>query len=513
MIVVAAVVALVCGAYPGAAGGPAPLAVVLGAPFPSGTAPASPVSEAAPGYESGGRTVPALNDSRPNIVLLLIDDFPAMDDRVFERLPNIKATFVDQGLSFDNFWADFSLCCPARATLLTGQRSDHTGVQRNSGRLFDPTETIATELDSVGYYTGIIGKYFNGTSQIPDKTPPGWDYVAVKDDGPYFDYPVWVNGVRQWHGHLPSDYSVDVMANESMSFFTSAPAAQPLFAYLTPNATHGGWDENHVKNGKMPVAAPRFRGDPRCAAIPKWKPASYNEADVSDKPPYIRNLPLLESLDGWDVTPACEALLAVDEWLGRVRAALNTQGRLANTLFILTSDNGMGWGAHRYSSKVAPYTAHMPLHVSWPAAINGPRSEVNGLLSNTDVAPTLCEIAGCAMGPFPNGHGVDGQSFAGLIDDAKYSSVPIRDSIFIQGQAGTAVPAFRAIMTGANHARGQWLLIRYIDSGFKELYDMSGGPCATWQVGDPGDSCMLTNVARKRQGVRQALLQELANEW
>jgi len=455
---------------------------------------------------------PALDDLPPNIVLLLLDDFPAMDDRVFERLPNIKATFVDQGISFVNYWADFSLCCPGRATLLTGQRSDQTGVQSNSGVLFDPTESIATELDSVGYHTGIIGKYFNQTSNIRDKTPPGWDYVAVKDEGPYFDYPVWVNGQRQYHGHLRSDYSGDVMADKSIPFFESAPADQPLFAYLAPNATHGGWDENHNKDGKLPVAAPRFRGDARCAAIPRWRPPSYNEAGVSDKPAYVRRLPLLAPADGWDLTKACEALLAVDEWLGRVLDTLRAQGRQDNTIFILTSDNGMGWGAHRIVGKVAPYTAQLPLYVSWPAVIGASRAEDPTLLSNTDIAPTLCEIAGCEMGPYPNGYGVDGQSFAGLIDQGTYSSVPERDSIFIQG-AGGIVPSFKAIMTGANHPRGQWLLIRYVASGYKELYDMSGGPCASWQAGDPGDPCMLTNVARKQPGVRKSLVQELASEW
>src|SRR5664279_2721224 len=83
---------------------------------------------------------------KPNIVVLLIDDFAAMDDRVFERLPNFKSTFLDQGISFTNYWGNFSLCCPGRAALLSGQRDDHNGVMQNKATLFDPRETIATEL-------------------------------------------------------------------------------------------------------------------------------------------------------------------------------------------------------------------------------------------------------------------------------------------------------------------------------------------------------------------------------
>ncbi len=454
----------------------------------------------------GGRS------SQPSIVLLLIDDFPAMDNRVFERLPNIKATFLDQGTSFVNYWANFSLCCPGRAALLSGQRDDHNGVMRNSAKLFDPTETIATELQSVGYYTGIIGKYFNGTSALASKTPPGWDYVAIKDEPPYFGYPLWINGQREHHGFRASDYSVDVMADESISFFENAPTDRPLFAYLTPNATHGGYDENHQKDGKQPVAAPRFRGDPRCTGIPNWDPASFNEADVSDKPSYVRKLPLLSYTDGWDLTKACESLLAVDEWLGRDIKILKAEGRYDNTIFILSSDNGMGWGAHRILGKIAPYTAQMPLYVSWPAVSGKSVSEDTTLVSNIDIAPTLCEIAGCTMGPYPDGYGVDGQSFAGLIGGGPDASAPHRDSIIVEG-VGAGVPNFRAIMTGANNPLGQWLFVRYTASGFKELYDMSGGQCVFWQAGDPGDPCMLNNVARKRPGIRKALARELAAGW
>jgi hypothetical protein len=190
---------------------------------------------------------------------------------------------------------------------------------------------------------------------------------------------------------------------------------------------------------------------------------------------------------------------------------LRTDGRYDNTIFMLASDNGMGWGAHRVTGKVAPYTAQMPLYVSWPAVI-GPTTSINStLVSNIDVAPTLCEIAGCAMGPYFNAYGVDGLSFAGLLDPADYSSVPNRDSIVVEGIGGT-IPFFKAIMTGPNHPRGQWLLVKY-SNGQKELYDVSGGECVFWSVGMPGDPCMLKNLTRLRPNVRKALAAELATEW
>src|SRR6186997_1300933 len=97
----------------------------------------------APQVTLGAPPAPPPPDERPNIVLMVIDDFPAMDQRVFERLPNIKALFLDQGIGFTNYWANFSLCCPGRAAILTGQTAAHNGVVMNDARLLDASETIA----------------------------------------------------------------------------------------------------------------------------------------------------------------------------------------------------------------------------------------------------------------------------------------------------------------------------------------------------------------------------------
>jgi hypothetical protein len=179
-------------------------------------------------------------------------------------------------------------------------------------------------------------------------------------------------------------------------------------------------------------------------------------------------------------------------------------------MFILTADNGMGWGSNRWARKIAPYTAPVTLHISWPAVIQE-KSTNSTLVSNIDVAPTLCELAGCVMGPFPNGFGVDGESFAGILD-ARFTSRPTRDSIILEG-GGDGVPAFRALLTGANHRSGRWLFIRYLSTGERELYNMAGGPCNTWAPGKTGDPCMLQNVSGQRPTLRKTLAAELAAEW
>ena len=472
------------------------------------------------------RTAPALakpmapieaeldGQTRPNIIVLMLDDYPAMDDRVLARLPRISSEFLDRSLSFENYWANFSLCCPGRATFLTGQEAHHHGVTKNVATPFDPSSSLATELQDLGYYTNICGKYFNGTRRLADKTPLGWSNTAIKEAGQYYDYPAWINGQREYHGTRIADYSTDVMAAKCRAFLADAPTNNPLFVLLTPNATHGGFDDDHVKSEWFPVPAPRHRGDARCVGIPPWKPANYNELDVTDKPTYMSQSALVEYSNGWPLERVCESLLSVDESFGRIVDVLKAQGRYDDTIFVLTSDNGMGWGAHRWKGKVAPHTARIPLYISWPSVVDAEFTADHTLLSNVDLAPTLCELAGCSMGPFGNGFGVDGMSFAGLINAESYSSVPRRTAILMEG-GSVAVPPFRAIMTSADHPRGTWYFIVYTGGRGRELYDMSSGPCVDWHVGQPGDPCMMRNVAYSAdtKAVRRSLRTQLNAMW
>jgi len=458
---------------------------------------------------------------KPNIVLVLMDDHGATGDyQDLQRLPNISSIFLDQGISFTNYLANFSLCCPGRAALYTGLRDDHNGVMGNNGaQLFDPRASIFTELQAQGYWTAGYGKWFNGTNTAAINRIRGMNAFAWKNHGQYYSYPIWIKNpttgkITQAHyGNSPSDYSTDVVSQYAMQSLNAVPAGQPVFLDLAPNATHGGPDATGHKDHIQPVPDPKYVGDPRCQGIPPYDPASYNEANVSDKPAYVQKLHLLTSAEyknGWPMEKNCEALLAVDDWLGQTVQWLTATGRINNTIFILTSDNGMGWGANRIEGKIAPYTVRMPLFITWPGVTPTTPTQNSTLLSNIDVAPTLCEIAGCTMGPYFNYSGPpDGESFAGLIAPSSGYSAPVvnRTSVVIEGKS-SAIPAFRGEVTGANYSLGQWM---YVNDG--ELYDLSGGPCVDWQVGDPGDPCMMTNVYKQYPAIDKALAKKLKHDW
>ena len=123
-------------------------------------------------------TAVAAAQTPPNIVLVLVDD-ARYDD--LTTMPQVRQLIGGAGVSFRNFYSPFPLCCPARATLLTGQYAHNHGVLGNfrpNGGFdeFRDGSTLATWLDPT-YRTGLIGKYLN--EYAPPYQPPGWDEWTV----------------------------------------------------------------------------------------------------------------------------------------------------------------------------------------------------------------------------------------------------------------------------------------------------------------------------------------------
>jgi arylsulfatase A-like enzyme len=201
----------------------------------------------------------------------------------------------------------------------------------------------------------------------------------------------------------------------------------------------------------------------------------------------------------------------VDDEVGQIATELRAQGRFDNTLFILMADNGMGWGSHRWLRKSVNFTTGIPFYVSWPSVITDVPKVNTDLLVNVDIAPTLCELAGCTMGPYPNGNGVSGQSFAGLLDPSFSTSIPNRAGILSEHIKKPRSPAWRSIRTSSTNPLGEWHFVYYPTTGEKELYDVSNGPCIYWQTDMSGDPCELNNLANKTKyrSIRTVLRQEL----
>lgn len=417
---------------------------------------------------------PALGD-RPNVVVVMTDDQALRDMRA---LPRTRALIGRRGATFVNSFVNNPRCCPSRATFLTGQYSHNHGVLTNGNpnggwpRL-RPTaaETLPSWLRAAGYRTAHIGKFMN-LYGVGDRheVPPGWDEWSATVDPTtyrYFGYTLNEDGVLRTYGRDrdPREYSTDLIARRaSETVDRLAPAERPFFlsvAFIAPHTGSPRESRDPFSVG-TPVVAPRHRGAFASAGLPRT--ASFNEADVSDKPRWMRR----PRLRPWRVAEIeelhrqrLESLLAVDEGVRQIVAALRRSGELDRTLLVFTSDNGYIAGEHRIShgkAKAYEPVTRVPLLIRGPGVPAGVRRRQ--LVSNADLAPTILDVAGALPG-----RPQDGRS---LIPLARNPAVARARPVLIE--VANAV----GIRTAAIRTR-RWLYIDHLRRG-RELYDMRRDP-------------------------------------
>jgi arylsulfatase A-like enzyme len=386
-------------------------------------------------------------------------------------------------VTFDHAFVSDALCCPSRATILTGQYAHTTGVWQNEPPYggfpkFRDGSTVATWLRAAGYRTGLFGKYLNQYSGR--YVPPGWDrWVAIAGASDpydlYRDYTLNVNGRLEHHGAGAGDYSTDVLERAAVSFIKDTRG--PIFEYFAPYAPH---------TPSIPAPGDGSAFD----RLPPYRPPSFNEADVSDKPAWVRRLPPLSPRQAAFVNQLrrrmYQSLIDVDRAVGAIVDALEDTGRLANTMIVFTSDNGFSWGEHRWVNKVAPYDEdiRVPMVVRFDPAVSRPHVD-HHLLANVDLAPTFAAVAGT---PAPGAEGLD---FVPLL---RGRPDPWRSDVLIEHMNLLGIPS----LCGLRSARLAY--VRYA-TGEEELYGLERD---RWEVANQaGNPAYGEVVQRLRHRVRR----------
>jgi N-acetylglucosamine-6-sulfatase len=368
------------------------------------------------GYLADAAT--AQGKKRPNIVVVMTDDQRQDDLQVMNR---VRTRLVDKGVTFDNYYATFPLCCPSRVSFLTGQYPHNHGIVSNlppdgGFQAFGNDEaTLPVALRQAGYRTGFVGKYLNGygsSTRDASYVPPGWKewYGSLKNR--MIDFSMNQNGDRVgYHGRLA--YATDVEARLAKSFIRrSAPRKKPFFLTLATRAPHV---ETGVDAKLDPRPAPRHRGTFRGIQLPSSP--SINEANVGDKPSFVPNEPLSdERLERLRLQHRArrESMLAVDDAVGAVIRQLRRSEEMAKTWIFLVSDNGYLLGEHRLDSKTRFYeeAASVPLIVRGPGVEDGGKR--HQIVGNVDLAPTILELAKAVPAV---GMAIDGRSLLPQIAD------------------------------------------------------------------------------------------------
>ncbi|HTU14975.1 MAG TPA: sulfatase [Solirubrobacterales bacterium] len=518
---------------------------------------------------SQAKKAPTKNGARPNIVLIQADDAIRGDIRF---MPNVSRLMDRGGTQFSNYVVPYPLCGPARASLLTGQLSHNNQVLSNfrsndgghlrfkdlPGRL-NQKNSLGPWLQRAGYRTALVGKYLNEYGSL-DRTeiPPGWDRWATLLDNStydYFNYAMNVDGKVQFHGDRKyaeaqldfatlgtndppesfgeliaqaheafqpydyfgtqdeSQYSMDVNGRFAANFVkNAAPKRKPFFLYYAPPGPHAE-DTNHLQGLRQGAPTPDPRPPIRYAdtydKTPLPRPASFNEADVSDKASNLKNLPLLTDAQISDITDNYRgrlgALRSVDDQVGKITKQLKKAGEFRNTYFIFTSDNGYMQGEHRLrSSKFLPYENS----INVPALMSGPGIKAGktrtGSALDVDITATVLDMAGAR-----SGRTADGIS---LLPAAKgRKGLPKRDQP-IEAMRPlfrfyTPVTAFDLPYYGVRTDRYKYIHWSFNDESGKpetELYDLKKDPDELNNIAaDPARAGLVAQLEAKASRLRE----------
>ncbi len=490
----------------------------------------------------------------PNVVLIVTDDqrwdtLPgvAPDYMPQDVMPHLGELLMDRGTVFEQALVSAPLCCPSRASLLSGGfQPFHNGMRNNlwpngGARRFNDTRTVATFLKAKNYRTALVGKYLNeygllagqdthGDPIAPGRyVPPAWDVWVGQDNGNYnnYNFTLGISGaggpeagvllpddagdLEDWLQRLESQgfpptmidyfrsidvrsppYVTDFQADLAVAFVEDAARwQQPFFLMVSTTANHVGAKPHPDDEGRFPDFEYRARG--------------WGEGTLTDKPDYIRE----ESKDfegyydgsieftGDGRTPdelfadMLRTLVAVDRMVRDLVEAVEADPDLRdNTYFVFTSDHGYQWGEHKAFHKEKPYeeSIRVPLVIRAPGQTE-PRTHKKIVAANLDLAATLFELAGYDREYIKAEIGSDGESLVPILDG---SEPKVRKDLLLEDMRMT-IPSWSCI-------RGQkWKYISY-DDGEEELYNLKADP---FELLSKHDSDNPKHVKKKAKLIKQ----------
>jgi arylsulfatase A-like enzyme len=412
----------------------------------------------------------------PNILFIVTDDqradgtiTQAEDPQVI--MPQVVDQLKKMGTDFPNAFVTTPLCCPSRASIMSGRYAHNTIVPNNFGGWnFQQDPTVQAYLhDEAGYRTGIFGKYLNNWDLT--KNPLHWDRWGIFNQG-YCPFQVNEEGTIKSYGIFNQPtiaqcglYSTTYVQNQALDFIDQSETddSQPFFLYLAPFAPHGPAtpDDQYANTdvGPFPHKAVDDEGQPDNLADP-----------LTDKPDWVQG--------SFDPTNREESvredelrtLKSVDDMVGAVLKRLQDRGE-QDTLVAFIGDNGFQWGEHGLINKSFPYTdsVHVPLIVRYPP-VTTPGSTDDRMALNIDLTPTALKLAGLTTNRTP---AIDGLS---LFDPAN-----ARSRMLFEFENHLTYPTTDSFRNWASTRTSTYQYIEsYAEDGvtvtFREYYDLVNDP-------------------------------------
>ncbi|MDX6533253.1 MAG: hypothetical protein QOF68_997, partial [Gaiellales bacterium] len=377
-------------------------------------------------------------------------------------MPKTRFYLRRQGRTYTNFFVTAPICCPSRATIMTGRYNHNNGVTGNTRERFrlDFDSTLQHYLSEAGYQTWISGKFLNAWSIRYAGRPPAWDRYTITRGGSHHN--TWF---RHGQGDGPGrrfmyrPYADQLIERQALRYVrrTEESDAQPWFGFLSLTIPHGPpIAMDHYADLRFAARRPN-RAERERSIADKWP--GYAEHGIQGNPRFISK--------AWIVQ--LQMLRHADDVIGRVMAQLGDQNELENTIVVFLSDNGYMFGAHRLKGKRLPYTESIkvPALIRWTKHIQ-PGSVDMRFTANVDLAPTLLHAAGVTPDPaFP----LDGRD----LFDPSWE----RDYILTEHWKEASRTTGRWRPGWASLRSRDWQYIEYFSNGrtvFREYYDLRRDP-------------------------------------
>ena len=320
--------------------------------------------------------LPPLERARnaPNVLVIVTDD--QRIDQWRQAMPAVQRVFRRRGTTFTRATVTTPMCCPSRASIMTGRYAHNHGVRNNFlAEEMAQDSTIQAYLQRGGYLTAMAGKFLNKWPIVDD--PPHFDRWAMSRVG-YYDTPMNIDG----HVARRARYSNTILRERTISFLEDFEEQdrRPWFMYVAPSAAHApSIPERKYRKARVEL---------------DLDGPAFEEKDVSDKPPFLYD-EAEERADPEKFRNQVRTLMSVDDMVEDIFEQLGKMGERRDTLAIFTSDNGYLWGEHRRVGKRLAYlpSVRVPMLLRWEGRVEeGARDR--RLAANVDLAATILDAAG-----------------------------------------------------------------------------------------------------------------------
>ena len=314
---------------------------------------------------------------KPNVVLVFADQWRAQavgyagDPNA--RTPNIDRMAAD-GVNMTRAIAGYPVCCPYRASLITGQFPLTHGVWTNDVHLSDAAVSLAQAYKSAGYDTGYIGKWHldgrGRSSFIPRERRQGFEFWKVLECTHNYNRSAYYGDEDEklfWDG-----YDAIAQTREACGYIRARGAGEgdPFLLVLS-------WGPPHAPYQTAPE---EFRKlfNPAEIELRANVPAEMAERAREDLAGYYAHI------------------AALDRCLGEIAAALAQAGIADDTLLVLTADHGDMLYSQGQQKKQQPYdeSIRVPLLIRWPGGLAGAPGEIDMPIDTPDIMPTLLGLCG-----------------------------------------------------------------------------------------------------------------------